>query len=194
MHRIFLAFRIFSSCYLKRRLPKGRSIAGWSATGRRPGAAATQATPGAQGPGPQRCHNALGRTAREARLVDFIQESLAGYSDAQIGAVARDVHRDSAAVLNRLFALKPAVDAGGRQRGESAHGFRRRTLPPYRQCNRRTAAHGSFGPSRLGGDEMRIAYLDRQQRFGPSRRPRRSRNKINDEGLMTNDKGMTKSE
>ena len=47
---------------------------------------------------------------REARFVDFIQEPLTGYSDAQIGAAARDVHRDCGVVIKRLFALKPAVD------------------------------------------------------------------------------------
>jgi hypothetical protein len=36
----------------------------------------------------------LATLQREARFVDFIKESLEGYSDAQIGAVARDVHRD----------------------------------------------------------------------------------------------------
>jgi hypothetical protein len=46
---------------------------------------------------------------REARFVDFIEESLADYSDAQIGAAARDVHRDCQAVLKRLFALQPAA-------------------------------------------------------------------------------------
>jgi hypothetical protein len=46
---------------------------------------------------------------REARFVDFIKEPLGGYSDAQIGAVARDVHRDCAAVVDRLFALVPIV-------------------------------------------------------------------------------------
>ncbi len=51
---------------------------------------------------------------REARLVDFLQESLAGYSDAQIGAAVRDIHRDCRAVLDRLFAPRPAVkDAEG---------------------------------------------------------------------------------
>jgi hypothetical protein len=51
----------------------------------------------------------LAALQREARFVDFIQESLAGYSDAQIGAAARDVHHDCAAVLQRMFALRPAV-------------------------------------------------------------------------------------
>ncbi len=41
--------------------------------------------------------------------MDFVQESLAGYSDAQIGAAVRDIHRDCGAVFERLFALRPAV-------------------------------------------------------------------------------------
>jgi len=49
----------------------------------------------------------LSTLQREARFVDFIKEPLEGYDDAQIGAVARDVHRDCSKVLERLFALKP---------------------------------------------------------------------------------------
>src|SRR5690242_3139956 len=44
---------------------------------------------------------------REARLVDFLMESIGGYSDAQIGAAVRDVHRGSAAVLQRVFNIQP---------------------------------------------------------------------------------------
>ncbi|HEV3002970.1 MAG TPA: DUF2760 domain-containing protein, partial [Pirellulales bacterium] len=51
--------------------------------------------------------NLLAMLQREARFVDFIQESIAGYSDEQIGAAVRDVHRDCAAVLQRAFALSP---------------------------------------------------------------------------------------
>jgi Domain of unknown function (DUF2760) len=43
---------------------------------------------------------------REARLVDFFQEPIDAYSDAQIGAAVRSIHKDSSAVLDRLFALK----------------------------------------------------------------------------------------
>lgn len=49
----------------------------------------------------------LGVLQQEARLVDFFMEDVAGYSDAQVGAVARDVHRDGAVVLERLFAIRP---------------------------------------------------------------------------------------
>lgn len=44
---------------------------------------------------------------REARLVDFLQEPIAAYSDEQIGAAVRGVHKDCATVLARLFALEP---------------------------------------------------------------------------------------
>ena len=52
----------------------------------------------------------LATLQREGRLIDFLKESLAGYEDAQIGAAARDIHRECAAVLDRLFGLEPVVD------------------------------------------------------------------------------------
>jgi hypothetical protein len=56
----------------------------------------------------------LATLQREARLVDFLQEPIADYSDDQIGAAVRDIHRDCGKVLERLFALRPvAGDAEG---------------------------------------------------------------------------------
>ena len=52
----------------------------------------------------------LATLQREARLVDFLQESIEGYDDAQIGAAVRDVHRDCAAALKRMFDLRPLVE------------------------------------------------------------------------------------
>ena len=51
----------------------------------------------------------LAALQREARLIDFLQEPLDGYSDAQIGAAARDVHRQSRDVLQRMFAIEPIL-------------------------------------------------------------------------------------
>jgi hypothetical protein len=65
----------------------------------------------------------LAALQREARLIDFVQESLTGYSDAQIGAVARDIHRDCAALLERLFALRPAVEQAEGAEVEIPAGF-----------------------------------------------------------------------
>ena len=51
----------------------------------------------------------LATLQHEARFVDIVNESLDGYSDAQIGAAARDVLRDSGKVLARVFSLRPVV-------------------------------------------------------------------------------------
>lgn len=52
----------------------------------------------------------LAALQREARLLDFLQESIAQYDDAQIGAAVRDIHRDSAAVIQRMFAPTAVID------------------------------------------------------------------------------------
>ena len=52
----------------------------------------------------------LAALQREARFIDFIQEPLSGFSDAQIGAAARTVHDDCAKVLQRFFDLQPVID------------------------------------------------------------------------------------
>ena len=51
----------------------------------------------------------LATLQRESRLVDLVSESLEQYSDAQIGAAARDVLRDCGKTLTRLFDLEPVV-------------------------------------------------------------------------------------
>jgi len=53
----------------------------------------------------------LAALQREARFVDFIQERLDDYTDEQIGAAARDVHRDCGKVIARMFALQPISTA-----------------------------------------------------------------------------------
>lgn len=52
----------------------------------------------------------LAALQREARLVDFLKEDLSGYADEQIGAAVREIHRDAAKTLDRLFALQPIVN------------------------------------------------------------------------------------
>lgn len=50
----------------------------------------------------------LGLLQREARFVDFIQEDVAAYSDADIGGAARLVHTGCRKVLQEHFTLVPA--------------------------------------------------------------------------------------
>src|SRR5688500_12009430 len=51
----------------------------------------------------------LAALQREARLVDFLREPISSYSDAPIGAAVRDIHRDSAALLDRMFGIEPLL-------------------------------------------------------------------------------------
>jgi len=51
----------------------------------------------------------LATLQREARLVDFLKEDLSGYSDEQIGAAAREIHRDCGKVVDRMFGVQPVL-------------------------------------------------------------------------------------
>ena len=46
---------------------------------------------------------------REGRLVDFLREPLDGFSDGDIGAAARDVHRGCRKVLEQHLAFEPVM-------------------------------------------------------------------------------------
>ncbi len=54
----------------------------------------------------------LGLLQREGRLIDFLQEDIEPYDDAQIGAAVREVHRGCRAALMDTLELKPILDAG----------------------------------------------------------------------------------
>lgn len=58
----------------------------------------------------------LAALQREARLVDFLQEPLDSYSDAQVGAAVREVHRQAGEAVERMFGLQPLLD---REEGET---------------------------------------------------------------------------
>jgi hypothetical protein len=51
----------------------------------------------------------LGLLQREGRLVDFLQESIDGYDDADVGAAVRDIHRGCRKVLAEHVALEPIM-------------------------------------------------------------------------------------
>lgn len=49
----------------------------------------------------------LGLLQQEGRLVDFLEEDIAGYSDAEIGAATRVVHEGCKRALTQHFAIEP---------------------------------------------------------------------------------------
>lgn len=114
MRRIMLAFRVFFATLFRaelarevRRLLSGASQQGQARTDRPPKAEPKPKQK--RSPARSDAVTLLAALQREARFVDFIKEPLDDYSDAQIGAVARDVHRDCGRVLQRLFGLRPIV-------------------------------------------------------------------------------------
>jgi hypothetical protein len=51
----------------------------------------------------------LSALQREGRLIDFLQEDIAGAKDADVGAAARVVHEGCRKVLNQYLALEPVL-------------------------------------------------------------------------------------
>ena len=46
---------------------------------------------------------------RDGRLIDFLREDLDGYTDAQIGAAVRDIHRGCRKALDQYITLEPVL-------------------------------------------------------------------------------------
>jgi hypothetical protein len=76
---------------------------------------------------PERVHaSALSLLAilqREGRLVDFLQEDVAGFADAEIGAAARVVHAGCRKALGQYIVLEPAMAAAEGARVTVPAGF-----------------------------------------------------------------------
>lgn len=57
--------------------------------------------------GPEAALQLLGLLQRDGRFIDFIEEDVAAYSDAEIGAAVRVVHAGCRKVLREHFTLQP---------------------------------------------------------------------------------------
>jgi hypothetical protein len=65
---------------------------------------------------------------RDARLIDFTQEDLSGYSDADIGGAARVVHEGCSKVLREHFSLAPVRTEAEGSRLTLPQGFDARAV------------------------------------------------------------------
>ena len=137
MRRIWLAIRIFFLTLFKADMARrvAEMLAPPAEKALTPGLSRTKAE-GSRSPSPpaplpkgegrlsrSEAVTLLATLQRESRLIDFVQEPLEGYSDAQIGAAARDVHRECGKVFERLFALRPIVAAAEDAAVEVPAGF-----------------------------------------------------------------------
>ena len=60
---------------------------------------------------------------REGRLIDFLQENVAAYSDAEVGAAARTVHEGCRKVIAQYLALEPVLKEAEGERVAVPAGF-----------------------------------------------------------------------
>ncbi len=121
MSNFSLAFKSFLSLLFSGKLPEDVQIA-LNLTRRvvmPAGSAAAALKPAASAEAPKAVESAkaadgavqiLAILQREARLIDFLEEDIAPYTDEQVGAAVRDIHRNSRAALQRHVTLKPVVD------------------------------------------------------------------------------------
>jgi hypothetical protein len=60
---------------------------------------------------------------RDGRLVDFLEEDIDGYGDAQIGAAVRDIHRGCRKSLRDYLTIEPVIKAAEEDRVSIAADF-----------------------------------------------------------------------
>lgn len=53
---------------------------------------------------------------RDGRLIDFLEEEIDAYTDAQIGAAVRDIHRSCRKSLHEYLTIEPIIDGPEEQR------------------------------------------------------------------------------
>ncbi|MBP0624872.1 DUF2760 domain-containing protein [Cupriavidus consociatus] len=85
--------------------------------------AATPEAPTLKEASPVAALQLLGLLQRDARFVDFVEEDIARYSDAEIGAAARLVHDGCRAVLREHFTIRPVREEAEGSRVTVADGF-----------------------------------------------------------------------
>lgn len=106
MSRISLAFSSFFGLLFSGQLPDSVVAAlGLSRRG-----AAKAAPPPAPTNSSDGALQLLSLLQRDARLLDFLMEDVAPYSDEQVGAAVRNIHESSRATLQRYLSLQPVID------------------------------------------------------------------------------------
>jgi Domain of unknown function (DUF2760) len=111
LNRIVLAFRCFFNILFHGELSGETLIElNLAPKGAAPAAAAT---PKPAAPVVKTADGALQLLAilqRDSRLIDFLMEDIAGYSDDQVGAAVRELHDQCRDAVSRYVTLQPVVD------------------------------------------------------------------------------------
>jgi len=88
-----------------------------------PAPAPQPAAPALKQASPDAALQLLGLLQRDARFIDFVEEDVTAYSDADIGAAARVVHNGCRTVLREHFTIRPVRDEAEGSRVTLPEGF-----------------------------------------------------------------------
>ena len=108
MSRIVLAFRSFFAILFTGQLP-GDIAQAFGFTQVKTPAPAPKPVPAANPS--DGALQMLGLLQRDSRLIDFLMEDIAAYTDDQVGAAVRTLHDQCRDSLNRYLRLAPVIDA-----------------------------------------------------------------------------------
>ncbi|AXF14456.1 DUF2760 domain-containing protein [Paraburkholderia caledonica] len=86
-------------------------------------APAAQPAPSLKEANPDAALQLLGLLQRDARFIDFVEEDIKRFSDADIGAAARLVHEGCRATLREHFTIRPVRDEAEGSRVTLQEGF-----------------------------------------------------------------------
>jgi hypothetical protein len=111
LNRILLAFRAFFNLLFHGEL-SGETLADLklSKASDRPAAAPKPAPAPPPLATPDAALQFLAILQRDSRLVDFLMEDIAGYSDDQVGAAVRELHDQCRDSVARYVTLQPVID------------------------------------------------------------------------------------
>ncbi|CAN5485292.1 DUF2760 domain-containing protein [soil metagenome] len=125
-----------------------------------PAPAPVAATPAPLKPaGPDAALQLLALLQRDARLIDFVQEDLSGYSDAEIGGPARLVHEGCAKVLREHFTLAPVRAEAEGSRITLNDGFDARAIRLTGNVVGQAPFHGALSHRGWRATEVKLPKL-----------------------------------
>lgn len=101
----------------------------------------------------------LGLLQRDARLIDFTEENLADYSDADIGAAARLVHEGCRKVLREHFTIEPVRPEAEGSRVSLNEGFDARAIRLTGNVVGKPPFHGSISHRGWRATDVRLPKL-----------------------------------
>ena len=101
----------------------------------------------------------LGLLQRDARFIDFIEEDIRNYSDADIGAAARLVHEGCRATLREHFTIRPVRDEAEGSRVTLPDGFDASLVRLTGNVVGRAPFSGSISHRGWRVDEVRLPKL-----------------------------------